>query len=112
MKVIDLFNKIANGEELPKKIKIGCEILTLDDDKKNYSYRDCDEYYGDALIHWFGLNDEVEIIEKEKKIPEKLKMLRHSCNFDRHEEALYENQVDLANKITEILDYLKSKGDE
>lgn len=53
-----------------------------------------------------------ESLEEEKKIPEKIKTLKHSCNFDRHEEILYENQVDLANKITEILDYLKSKGDE
>ena len=35
---------------------------------------------------------------------EPLKTLRHSCNFDRHEETLYENEVDLARKITELID--------
>ncbi len=62
---------------------------------------------------WFTKSeyDKLAQSEEEKKIPEKIKTLKHSCNFDRHEEILYENQVDLANKITEILDYLKSKGE-
>lgn len=64
MKIIDLLNKIANGEELPEKIKIYEEILRLNENKNNYLYEDSDEYYGDEFIHWFNLNDEVEIIEE------------------------------------------------
>lgn len=47
------------------------------------------------------LNDEVEILEEEKKIPEKL-----------NKQHFHKKQRQLANKINEIIDYLKSKGDE
>lgn len=67
MKVIELLNKIANGEEVPKKIRLfGVEFK-----KKG------NEYYSvntsDSLISYFGedylraeLNDEVEILDKEE----------------------------------------------
>lgn len=101
MTVIQLLNKIANGEEVPKKIKYNnidyfwcnqCKIYERFEDDSKDLYNDLD-----------NLNDEVEIIEEDKKI-EPLKTLRHSCNFDRHEETLYENEVDLARKITELID--------
>jgi len=110
-----------NSEHLYKYIN---ELATNEKVKFNVYYDD--QYV--TQIYWNGESFEWETgtftseaffnplydfipIEEEKKIPEKLKMLRHSCNFDRHEETLYENQVDLANKITEIIDYLKSKGE-
>ena len=68
MKVIDLLNKIAKGEELPKKIKIGDNELTLNEYKNNYLYDYEEEYWGDELIHWFDLNYELEIIEEDKEI--------------------------------------------
>jgi len=120
MKIIDLLNKIANGEEVPRKIQIGCEILTLDDNKENYSYDKNDEYYGDKLIHWFDLNEEVKILEEEKKIPEKLpyyslEKIQKAKNKDEWREeriSLLEKRIDdYHNKINEIIDYLKSKGE-
>lgn len=51
------------------------------------------------------LNDEVEILEEEKKIPEKIK--------DKYCSQI--SKVELAQKYNEIIDYLKyhkSKGDE
>ena len=107
MKIIDLLNKIANGEEIPKYIKY-YDILHQKEDTMMCCYNNIIYKLDNNII---DLLDEVEILEEEKKIPEKIKTLKHSCNFDRHEEILYENQVDLANKITEILDYLKSKGE-
>lgn len=98
MKVIDILNKIANGEEVPEKIKIGCSNLTLDEDKENYSYENSDEYYGNKLIHWFNLNEEVEIIEN-KKIPKKLK-----CKYTSQI-----GKIELAKTINEIIDYLEDK---
>ena len=68
MKVIDLLNKIANGEEVPKKIKYENDIYILTD---NYCYY-CDEtnlILSDRLYaEQSRLNDEVEILEEEKKI--------------------------------------------
>ena len=89
MKVIDLLNKIANGEEAPKKIK--------------YPIGDCEEFYLVGLYERLFdediiLNDEIEIIEEEKKMPEKLTGL-----------ALTYNNKILVDKINEIIDYIKSK---
>ena len=68
MKVIDLLNKIANGEKLPKKIKVYQVIYTLDEDSLNYmdeaNERDWLSYIdGNELTTY-----EVEIIEEDKKI--------------------------------------------
>jgi len=105
----ELLGMVKDGIH-PKKFRYGNVIFKYDE--KDCVYRDLQgvRFHCVYPLHQVSLNDEVEILEEEKKI-EPLKMLRHSCNFDRHEEALYENQVDLAIKITEILDYLKSKGE-
>ena len=73
MKVIDLLNKIANGEELPKKIKVYSEWYKEDViyflSNTNFSWQD---YYmlendnTDPTLfenNSIGLNDEVEIID-------------------------------------------------
>ena len=127
MKIIDLLNKIANGEEVPKKIKInkiifeyqGDDYLYKDEDKKEYwlfsaGYTDKFEWLDSAL------NTEVEIIEEEKKIPEKLDYCEENT-FMEQKEATYlspkerrlldSNFKELGNKINSIIDYLKSKGE-
>ena len=50
MKVIELLNKIANGEKLPKKIKVYEVIYTLDENSLNYM----DE---DNKTHWLAYID-------------------------------------------------------
>ena len=60
-------------------------------------------------IDFNELNNEVEILEEEKKIPEKLDLiLDEQFTNDELQAYIYETQV----KINQILDYLKSKGDE
>ena len=66
-------------------------------------------YFGDTftLMHYIqeeDLNDEVEIIEEEKKIPEKIEEKEIEISMAIGEQIC-------ANKINEIIDYLKSKGD-
>lgn len=69
MKIVELINKIANGEELPKKIKFHGSIFEL---KRKYSY--CEDYYSKGLGFLFNdewaltnnLNDEIEIIDSEE----------------------------------------------
>lgn len=69
IKIIDLLVKIANGEEVPKKIAYNSVILEYNEESKDH-YR----YYGKSLFEYgFAhyndfLNDEVEIIEEPKKI--------------------------------------------
>ena len=74
MKIIDLLNKIAHEEEVPKKIKwedIIYAYSEYDKDYLEYPFSD-EEYKGlfdmrDNILTQF-LNDEVEIIEETKKI--------------------------------------------
>ena len=111
MKIIDLLNKIANGEEVPKKIKY-----------LNYEYefnQVAEEYqrWFDGVSYGLGedrrldiiLDEEVEILEEEKKIPENLPFnndMKLTIMEVYHELEKYNY------KINEIIDYLKSKGDE
>ena len=110
MKIIDLLNKIANGEEVPKKI-IWNKLV--------YDYKDglYYDYCGETLIGSLNfdgtnLHDEVEIIEEEKKIPEKLKLYTLSNNDSADFTTLqdFNNRV-IQRTINWILDYLRSKGE-
>ena len=111
MKIIDVLNKIANGETVLFKYR---DITYY----YNYDFKEyisTQKYYrqGDIMEHYFlleeidmtNLNDTVEILEEEKKIPEKID------NSYYHLEQNEQNQL-FKNKINEIIDYLKSKGDE
>ena len=116
MKIIDLLNKIANGEEVPKKIKYKNKI---------YEWKEYDVCYGKIvtkkgwvkelgyvaeenrtyfyLKHCYqDLNDEVEILEEEKKIPEKIDIdLGNMTPTEKY----------ISNTVNSIINYLKSKGE-
>ena len=74
MRIIDLLNKIANGEEAPKKIRYNGVVMQYNEDMKDY-----EKYYGDLFFRYLGrcsvlperLNTEVEILddEEDKDIP-------------------------------------------
>lgn len=119
MKIIDLLNKIANGE-IPKTIVYDERYFTYDDKRQNYFA------YDDSEIDWKYtvmeyINDEIEIIqeneilEEPKGIPEKLESYI-SCGWngtckDLKREELFEDLKKMGSKINEILDYLESKGE-
>ena len=98
MKIIDLLNKIANGEEVPKYVQYYNMLKNKTDImmacKENIFYK------LDQLE--IQLNSRIEPVEEEKKIPEKLEILPNN--------EQYSNKV-LYGKINEIIDYLKSKGE-
>lgn len=68
MKIIDLLNKIANGEEVPKTFTYKGYLWEYDKKNKMWFY-----YFGESKSHRFDrlfylnmiLNDEVEILEEE-----------------------------------------------
>lgn len=78
MKIIDLLNKIANGEEVPEKIKVQGYIWTYEENFKQYKNEDFRElvkallgYYseGSCCLSLYGaLNCEVELIEEQQDI--------------------------------------------
>ena len=108
MKIIDLLNKIANGEEVPKKIKYDDDIYEYDYDEKNYAYFFIDHYnylFDEDIMQI--LDDEVEILEEEKKIPEKLYLSDYEDTTGKFD---YDVLLTI-NEIIDYLDYLKSKGE-
>ena len=106
MKVIDLLNKIANGEEVPKKIKFYNNVYKYHG--KEYGY--CRHYYDNTYIYLTSeynffdiLNDEVEIIE-EKKLPEKLGKIEDNYGYiDQYD------IIKIGKKVDKIINYLESK---
>ena len=114
MKIIDLLNKIANGEEVPKKIIAGSEECEYFYDSELKDYRNIKtnaKLFEDEIEKYikYYLNDEVEIIEEEKKIPEKIpEEIIVGKKQPTHRIKKIEKKI---NEIISYLDYLKSKGE-
>ena len=111
IKIIDLLNKIANGEEVPKKIKYKNKIY-----ERYQNITTNNLYYyqvpnkNDFLIYQLeaaiDLLDEVEILEKPKKIE---KIAR--CDSFKVSGELYkptENQEILRIKVQELIDEINN----
>ena len=117
MKVIDLLNKIANDEEVPKEVEVGL---------KHYIYENNGEYYdsSDPCNLLFDFNDDYQlrtclnqivypITYEEKKIPEKMDR-ELNCDDDTLRglvASVNEIYKEIADKYNEIIDYLKNKGE-
>jgi hypothetical protein len=125
MTVIQLLNKIANGEEVPKKIRVPgawTEGIAFElDDYKHYKHENIDDTYDDLFddLDNIDLDDflNTEIIEEDKKI-EKLKIVENgSINsyalLDKNGTkcALTKHSKILADIINEIIDVI-NKGDK
>lgn len=109
MKIIDLLNKIANEEEVPKKIIYN--NVTLEYDEENEDYYD---YHNRGLFEYlFGtrqdfLNDEVKVIEESNEI----EIPKHLSNeFIQHlDDMIIDNDIKcIAHKVNEIINYLQYK---
>lgn len=102
MKIIDLLNKIANGEiDYEQQIKIDNEIINVS------------VLLGTYVFGKERLNDEVEIIEEDKKI-EKLKWNEKSSynqegDTKKVQKILLSRSEQLKSSINEIIDYLEEK---
>lgn len=74
IKVIELFNKIANNEKMPKKIKYGGDILTYQEDVQDYmgiSKTGSGSFFNYLIVNnatALFINDQVEILEDEEEI--------------------------------------------
>lgn len=107
IKVIDLLNKIANGEKAPKKIKINNVI---------YEYRGCmycteKANYQDIEDYLFGkwnfniLNKDVEILDEQKKI-EKME-----CSIESWFSPS-QADIEIIKKINELIDEINNLKEE
>jgi len=112
MTVIQLLNKIANGEDVPKKIRYNNIIYNWDID--GYLHYE-DEYHSErAFLEGYRtdmcLNDEVEIIEEDKKI-EKLEN-KIDTTFENYNYSERMRLTEIVNKINEIIDYLEENKND
>lgn len=111
MRIIDILNKIANGEEVPKKIKYDARIMEYDHNKQDYN-----GYYSNGNGNWLFqylfdkcrdtkhfINDEVEIIEERPKNIEAINYLEH-LGID-----LSEAVCQKINELAKAVNYLLEK---
>lgn len=92
IKIIDLFNKIANNEKVPKNIKYFGQIYEYSEEMKFY-YQNGFSMYRDFFTEGNCLNDEVEIIEEEKEI-EKIHMIGDVITYNGYEWYIIEEKDD------------------
>ena len=103
MKVIDLLNKIANGEEVPKHIHIrDVDSYTWQEDVKEYwSDRDENNLLSDLDLSSTNLKEDVEIIEEDKKI-EKIQQRTDTGLFG----SMVNDEIKVAEAINKQANYL------
>jgi len=99
MKIIDLLNKLANGEDVPKIFMYDKLVFQLDGNR----YRDGEgDYLTDSIAYDFSnLNDEIQVIER----------LYYQQVHDNTIEPLVlqnftSNQKKIARKVNEIIKIL------
>ncbi len=100
MKIIDLLNKIANGEEVPKKIKWQGQIYEYSNFERFY-YQNGFSMYRDFYTEGNCLNDEIEIIEEPKKI-EKME-----CSVESWFSPS-QADIEIIKKINELIDEINN----
>ena len=103
MKVIDLLNKIANGEEVPKKIKVLDDIYYYcgEDETGNCYYSEPEGCGGIRLsFNTSQLNNEVEIIE-DKKIE---KLSKFTATDNGQEIEIAPTNFEIVKKVNEIIE--------
>ena len=117
--MFELLGMIKDGKA-PKKIKWRDKIWTYNNRDQDYEINDTDLLgYGFCNHRTLDfLNDEIEILEEEKKIPERV---LNAKVFDVPKLNNMElSNIALTNKqdiklikdtLNEVLDYLKSKGE-
>ena len=100
MKIIDLLNKIANGEA-PKKIKYHDYEFRL---YGGYSYKGVNEKVGFFdEIYFTELNDDVEIIEDKK-----IERIKWESAVENLKQA-NTNTNEIISKVNEIIDYINKE---
>lgn len=100
MKIIDLLNKIANGEEPPKKIGYRDRTYHLNVGKNNYF----DDVHC-SFIDFQSLHDEIEIIEEKPKKIEECKNYECFEGIDDYIEHLRSK----INELQKAVNYLLEK---
>ena len=105
IKLIELLNKIVNGEDLPKKIKIQEYVFELSKDYEHYYYNEDVEITHLINHNFSNLNDEVEILEDNTEEIEELECEESKmyCDTQLIESTKTAKQEDIIDKINELV---------
>lgn len=115
--MLDIIEKMAKGEDIPRKIKIDDNILEWDSLMFDYQDEDGDWLFEDYAVNE-SLNDEVEILETTVKFEPISDMISFSTSFTiEHilkankieklvKHGMTKNQKKIADKINEIIDHI------
>lgn len=114
MKVIDLLNKIANGEEVPKKIKFNHENWIYYGNQYINPLEGKEKYKSLLARYTYKImDDEVEVIEEDKDI-EKLKIEQDGstyyiknehgtkCYLTKHSYLIGDKVNELINEVNKL----------
>ena len=122
LRVIDLLNKIANGEEVPKRVLYNEETYSYVERNRLFAKYIKEPFNARIPYYLFtdvkNIYDEVEIIEEDKKI-EKLETYKEIDDEEHYANILkvskngeYEINEALSvvvDKINEIIDYINKE---
>ena len=109
IKIIDLFNKIANNEKVPKHIILNNVVFHYDDNVQDYE-NDFEYLFRDSFSN-FGRSDEflsieveeVEIIEEEKEIE---KITLQFSETQKEKNRLFKDKI---NELIDEINKLKKE---
>ena len=107
----ELLGMVKDDKELPKKVKVLDVIYEFNDHYGDYFNEELDRFlfvYMTSEEEWklaYFLNTQVEILEEEKKIPEKI-----DNEYFERAGSTYKDRL-CKDKINEIITYLESKGE-
>jgi hypothetical protein len=114
MKIIDLLNKIANNEEVPKEVRYKTHYWKYNKERNDYRDEDNDFVFSCSNYDIVDmLMGEIEIIEEKPKKIEKLDIDKNDiawCEGNmKTDEEMVDIMLEMKNKINEIIDYLLEK---
>lgn len=115
MKIIELLNKIANNEEVPKKIKVSCYEFEWREEGRYYANTtkgNCQTLLQDWLNNANKLNIEVEIIEEEIDIQSIEEIVGNTDVRMNNKEISAEDYFYTITNIVLSINELKNKQNE
>lgn len=106
----ELLGMLKDGKA-PKKIKYNGRIYNYED--SDYFASDCGYLFDRYNVSGI-LNNEVEILEAEKKIPEKINICTDATNMEYIKGKTFgknysNTSLEIAHTINEIIDYLRKQ---
>ena len=113
MKIIDLLNKIANGENVPKKIKYCYQVYKVADVGEDYYNYENNCWFFKDKFDVSVINDEIDLIEDDKKEIAKIDLYKdmyyHPTLGGEYLTPPTEYEMAISRKINEIIEVINNE---